>query len=252
MSTDLDLSNLSHAEKYVLIPGLLSHLDDMHKLIAELRARIDALTRPGKTPDNSGVRPSKGHKPNRPGKPKPSGPRQGSLGRKGGGRALTAEPHATVIAKPARCRHCPQEFADTDQWLDARYDKFDLPKVRPSVTRIERHVGHCPCCGCAMPAAVLQGMEPGTPFNANIVALAMYLRVVHTVSYKRLARLLKDLYGLAISEGALDAAFRRAKPRLDADAAAILARLRRAHAIYSDETGVRIDRRGRWNWVFQN
>ena len=60
------------------------------------------------------------------------------------------------------------------------------------------------------------------------------------------------LFGLAISEGALDALFRRVKPRFDAEAAAILARLRRARVVCSDETAVRVDGRACWNWVFQN
>ena len=80
----------------------------------------------------------------------------------------------------------------------------------------------------------------------------MYLRFTHAISYQRLARLLLELFGLAISEGALDGALRRCKPRLDADVAAILARLRRARVVYSDETGVRIDGCGHWNWMFQN
>src|SRR3954452_10265441 len=80
----------------------------------------------------------------------------------------------------------------------------------------------------------------------------MYLRFVHAVSYKRLSRLLLDLYALQISEGALDAAFRRGKPRFDADVAGILARLRRARVICSDETSVRVAGRTHWNWVFQN
>ena len=252
MSTDLDLSKLTHAEKDALILTLLARLDEAHKLIAELRARIDDLTRPGKTPDNSSVPPSKGQKPNRPDKAKRDGPRKGSLGRTGGGRALTAEPDEVVVAKPMRCRHCQAAFSDADQMLDARYDKIDLPKVRPVVTQVERYAGRCRCCGGTTLAALPEGLEPGTPFSRNIVALAMYLRFVHAVSYRRLSRLLLDLFALRISEGALDAAFRRGKPRFDADVAAILARLRRARVICSDETGVRIDGRGCWNWVFQN
>ncbi len=50
----------------------------------------------------------------------------------------------------------------------------------------------------------------------------------------------------------MDAAFRRACPRLDADVAAILARLRRARVIGSDETSVRVGGVTCWNWVFQN
>jgi transposase len=80
----------------------------------------------------------------------------------------------------------------------------------------------------------------------------MYLRFVHHVSYRRLSRLLLELFGLAISEGALDAAFQRGKPQFDAEVSAILARLRRARIVCSDETGVRIDGKGAWNCVFQN
>ena len=95
-------------------------------------------------------------------------------------------------------------------------------------------------------------MEAGTPFSLNLVALAIYLRVIHAVSYRRLSRLFTELFGLAISEGALDAAFRRAKPGFDAGVGAILTRLRRARVVCSDETSVRINGRTHWNWVFQN
>ena len=75
------------------------------------------------------------------------------------------------------------------------------------VTRVEHYAGQCPCCGGITLAPLPEGLEPGTPFSLNIVALAMYLRFVHAVSYRRLSRLLIELFGLAISEGALDAAF---------------------------------------------
>ena len=244
-----DLSLLSHDEKDALIRALWAQVQALTARVAALEARLGT---PPKTPDNSSVPPSKGQKPNRPDKAKPPGPRKGSLGRKGGGRALTAEPDEVVVAKPTRCRHCHAAFCDADQTLDARYDKIDLPQVRPVVTRVERYAGRCRCCGDTTLAAVPEGLEPGTPFSVNIVALALYLRFVHAVSYKRLSRLLLELFGLSISEGALDAAFRRGKKRFDADVAAILARLRRARVICSDETGVRIDGQGCWNWVFQN
>src|ERR671927_311375 len=138
------------------------------------------------------------------------------------------------------------------QTLAARFDKVDLPTVAPVVTRVERHAGPCQCCGSTTLAPLPEGLEPGTPFSPNIVALAMYLRFVHHVSYRRLSHLLLELFGLAISEGALDAAFRRGKPRFDAETAAILARLRRARVVCSDETGVRVHGQKGWNWVFQN
>ena len=161
-------------------------------------------------------------------------------------------PDETVTARPSRCAQCEAALAEADLTLASRFDKVDLPKVVPVVTRVERYAGHCRCCGTTTLAPLPEGLEPGTPFSLNIVALAMYLRFVHHVSYRRLSRLLLELFGLAISEGALDAAFQRGKPRFDAETSAILARLRRARIVCSDETGVRIDGHGCWNWVFQN
>ncbi len=170
----------------------------------------------------------------------------------GGGRALATTPDETVVAKPVRCAHCQAALDEADQVLHGRYDKIDLPQVAPVVTRVERYAGRCRCCGGTTLAPVPEGLEPGTPFSVGIVALAMYLRFVHAISYQRLSRLLGELFGLAISEEALDAAFRRGKLHFDADVASILARLRRARVVCSDETSVRVAGRTCWNWVFQN
>lgn len=244
-----DLSQLTHEEKDVLIRALWAQVQALTVRVAELEARLGA---PPKTPDNSSLPPSQGKKPRRAAKVARRGPRLGSLGRMGGGRALTENPDEIVAARPVRCAHCQAAFGEADQVLHGRYDKIDLPQVAPVVTRVERYAGRCRCCGGTTLAPVPEGLEPGTPFRVSIVALAMYLRFVHAISYQRLSRLLGELFGLAISEGALDAAFRRGKPAFDADVAAILARLRRARVICSDETSVRIDGRTCWNWVFQN
>jgi transposase len=244
-----DLSQLSHAEKDALILALWQRLEAAERRIAELEMK---LAEPPKTPGNSSLPPSKGQKSRRAEKTKRNGPRQGSLGRKGGGRSLARNPDATVVAKVLACVHCQAALSDTDQVLHDLYDKVDLPPVRPVVTRVERYAGHCPRCDQVSLAPVPEGLEPGTPFSVNILALAIYLRFTHAISYQRLSRLFLHLFALQISEGALDAMFRRAQPCFDNETAAILARLRRSRIICSDETTVRIDGRTHWNWVFQN
>jgi transposase len=244
-----DLNYLSNAEKDALIRALWQRLDAAERRIAELEAK---LGEPPKTPDNSSVPPSKGQKANQPEKAKRQGPRHGSLGRRGGGRPPACDPDETVIAKALACAHCQAALTDAEQVLHGRYDKIDLPVVRPVVTRVERFAGHCPCCGHVTLAPVPEGTEEGTPFSVNILALAIYLRFTHAISYQRLTRMFLHLFALRISEGALDAMFRRAKPCFDDEVAAILARLRRSRIVCSDETTVRIDGRTHWNWVFQN
>ena len=181
-----DLSRLSHDEKDALILALWAQVQALTTQVQILTARVAELEAklgvPPKTPDNSSVPPSKGHKPNRAKKAKRSGPRQGSLGRTGGGRALAANPDEVVTAKPVRCAHCQAALGATDQTLHGRYDKIDLPKVAPVVTRVEHYAGQCPSCGGITLAPLPEGLEPGTPFSLNIVALAMYLRFVHAVT----------------------------------------------------------------------
>ncbi len=251
-----DLSQLTHEEKDALIRALWGQVQALTAQVQTLVARVAELEAklgtPPKTPDNSSLPPSTGKKPNRAEKVARRGPRPGSLGRMGGGRPLAETPDEVVSAKPVRCAHCQTALAEADHVLHGRYDKIDLPQVAPVVTRVERYAGRCRCCGSTTLAPVPEGLEPGTPFSVGIVALAMYLRFVHAISYQRLSRLLGELFGLKISEGALDAAFRRGKLHVDADVAAILTRLRCARVICSDETSVRIDGRTCWNWVFQN
>src|SRR4051794_26019076 len=244
-----DLSRLTEAEKDTLIPALWAQVQALTARVAHPEARLNEPTR---TSSNSSLPPSKGHKANRPERERRAGPRRGSLGRAGGGRPLAEEPDQFVIAKAAACAHCRAALDDAAQVLHARYDKVELPPVRPVVTRVERYLGRCPCCGGATLAPVPEGMEQGTPFGVSILALALHLRFTHAISYRRLTRLFLHLFALPISEGALDGLFRRAKPRFEDEAAAILARLRRARVICSDETTVRVAGRTCWDWVFRN
>jgi transposase len=165
---------------------------------------------------------------------------------------LACHPDQTVITKAPACAHCHATLTDAHHVLHGRYDKIDLPVVRPVVTRVERYAGQCPCCGGVTLAPVPVGLEATSPFSGNIVALAIYLRFTHAISYRRLTQLFLHLFALPISEGALDAMLQRARPCFDNAVAAILARLRRSRIVCSDETSVRIDGRTHWDWVFQN
>lgn len=97
------LTHLSHAEKDALILAFWARVQTLTARIAELEAKASD---PPKTPDNSSTPPSKGQNPNRAEKTKRNGPRLGSVGRKGGGRPLAANPDETVTAKAACCAHC--------------------------------------------------------------------------------------------------------------------------------------------------
>ena len=112
-----DLSSLSDDEKDALIQALWAQVQALTARVAELEARLGL---PPKTPDNSSLPPSQGRKPNRDDKSARTGPRQGSLGRKGGGRLLAEAPDETVTARPLGARTARRPWTrPTRRWQAA-------------------------------------------------------------------------------------------------------------------------------------
>lgn len=258
-----DLDRCSREDLKALICTLVQQVEQQEQRIKEQERRITELearlNEPPKNSGNSSVPPSKGFKANKhkgdgkDGKTERTCPRAGSLGRTGTNRPLAENPDKIVGVMAKGCGQCHGALNEADQTLHHAYDKVDIPAVKPIVTRVEIYEGVCPyCAGKTAPAAVPEGLEEGSPFSLNIVALALYLRFIHAISYERLVRLFGDLFGLAVSQGGLNALLWRAKPYFDREVAGILARLRKSRVIYSDETSVRIDGINWWNWVFQN
>ncbi|MGF1522774.1 MAG: IS66 family transposase [Leptolyngbyaceae cyanobacterium] len=241
------LDGLSDEEKDALIAQLWQELQT-------LRAEVEKLKRKRvkKTAQNSSLPPAKGFKPNQTTTEPAPEVRQGSLGRTGGGRELTPHPDQVVVAQAKICPHCESEVADADQQLTAIYERIELPPVKPYVTRVERYGGTCTQCQQRYEAPVPVGLEPGSPYGNSVASMVTYLRYGHAVSYQRLSRLMAEVYGLVISEGAIANLLQRVRGQLATPIAAITQRLRSARLVCSDETGARVAGKNQWEWVFQN
>ena len=220
--------------------------DELRELSKEeLVELVLKLQRPAKTSRTSSRPPSTDRKEKRAGS-KPGGAK---LGHKGHFRSLAAQPDDVVDHRPDRCSGCGHVFApDAAGEVIGAFDSVDLPPVVPIVTRHQRLACACPGCGARVKAAPLVS---GSPFGPNIQALALYLKHVQHVSYQRLQAMFGDVFGLTISQGALGNMFGRAQAAFDAKKAVILARLRSARAVASDETGVRIEGVNAQHWVFR-
>jgi transposase len=163
---------------------------------------------------------------------------------------LTAAPDVTIAAKAESCGHCGADVGSQRQACRHAYDHIEIPPLVPQVTRIELHGGRCACCGRRFRAAPPSGMPPGTPFGPNVHALLFYLHHSHHVSFERLARMMRELFGLTVSEGAIANAFARMAEPLEALRQSVKARLAMAEVVASDETGMRVAGATHWLWVY--
>jgi len=230
---------------------LLSRLDAMDKRIgaleeenAALRAKLNL---PPKTPDNSSTPPSHGHKASGDTTAKPKG-----QAHKGAHRPLHPNPTSKRDVMAEQCQHCAADVSGVAQTALQSYDRIEIPEIKPDVTRVTLHGGICPCCAKRFKAVAPKGHEPGSPFGPNLRAFAIYLRASHAIPFERLARLMSDILGLDISEGALVNIMDDSRNAFSEQVKLIRAKLLCGSALQSDETGMRVGKKTWWAWVFHH
>ena len=249
--TRRDLACLTSEKKDALILALFDRIAALEAKLAERDRGGAGPAGPAKTPGNSSLPPSRGQKTNKP--PRPKGPRKKRDG-PGISRRLADAPDRVVDCLADSCTRCGRAIGADGQGVRQSYDHIDLPPIRPVVTRVRIWGRRCPGCRRRVRGTPPADMPPGTPFGPGIRALLAYLHHQHAVGYQRLAGLMGEVFGLAISEGAIAGGLRRAGTALVPVGTAIRDRLRHARVIGCDETGARLTTeadgtRMAWEWV---
>ena len=244
MTPPPDFSSLSSTEKDALIRTLLARVD---ALIAENAALRERLNLPPKTPDNSSVPPSQGHKTSGESEPKPKAKTHA-----GSHRPLHPNPTRRRDVLADRCEHCRADVSAIRQAAVHAYDRIEIPEIVPDVTRVTLHGGVCPGCRQRFRAPPPAGLAPGSPFGPNLRAFVLYLRFAQAIPFERLARLMSDLLGLEISEGALANMLEASGDAFACQRSLIRDRLLSGTILQSDETSARVGNKTWWTWVFHN
>src|SRR4051812_38881991 len=189
------------AARLARIEGLAARVAALETENAALRARVgmleaenaalradnaalrEKLGRPPKTPGNSGTPPSRGHKANGAAEAR----RKGKV-HAGAHRPLHPEPTRRRDVFAERCPHCRAALAAAGQAPLQAYDRIDIPRITPDVTRVTLHGGTCPCCHGRFEAAPPPGPEPGSPVRPKPRALVLYPRPRPAIPVPRPAR----------------------------------------------------------------
>src|SRR5271155_3711699 len=238
------LAHLSKEDLITLVLAQAAAIETLTKRVAELEAK---LGQPPKTPSNSSVPPSQGYKANGSAKRKAK-----RKAHPGAHRPLHPKPTRCLEVLAERCGHCQTDVSTVQQVPVHAYDRIEIPEIVPDVTRVTLHGGICPCCARRFKAAAPAGLEPGSPFGPNLRAFVLYLRFGQAIPFERLARLMQDLCGLEISEGALANMLAESASAFARQTEAIRARLLAGTVLESDETSVRVGKKTFWTWVFHH
>lgn len=153
---------------------------------------------------------------------------------------------------PAQCPDCggPVRW----QRVVSQYQE-DLPVQRPVVHEFRVAIGQCRGCHRRV-----QGRHPGQTSDAlgaaavqlgpQAVALAVILNKQCGLSFGRIATLLGDRFGLAVTRGGLVHAVQRAARQAQPTYEALCAQVRASPAVTPDETGWKVGGHAHWLWAF--
>ncbi len=156
-----------------------------------------------------------------------------------------------TVATPCVCPHC-QEATDQSQLGSTSYLQEDIVlRPRTIVTHWIHQTAWCPGCRRKV-FRTLEGELPFAPIGPTAKAAALYLRHETKLPYRKLQKLMSDLFGLdfvpASSLGFEKRARRQAQPIYDD----LIEKMRHSDLVHADETYWREDGENVFIWYAGN
>ena len=222
-----------------LVTAVEAELSSLREQVADLQRQL------GRHSGNSGQPPSQ----DGPAAPPRTRSRRRSQGRRPGGQpghagrtrlqAERADDHKDHW--PTQCGGCGAALPRVAAGDPAVRQVHDLPEPPPLFVMEHRaQAVCCPGCGTRTRAPFPAGVDGPVQFGPRLEELAAYLRYVQHLPVVRLRDLLRELHGVKLSTGAVEALCRRATARL-ADRAAQLGEQALALPVACmDETSLRV------------
>lgn len=244
----------------ILIDQLIKRVDELtvlaHSLASEnrlLKHRLSKYETP-KNSSNSSIPPSKDE--NRPKKNQSLRKKShrkpgGQPGHKGETLEMSILPDEFVDHVPGYCTTCGEYLEGKAAELESERQIVDLPKIQAIWTTHRQYSKTCNC-GHKTTSKFPDHINVPVQYGSRIESLICYLHARQYLPYDRMAELLKDSYGVKISQGSIDNIIKRFAAKGTRVYNRIKAEIMSAQVVGSDETGIKISGKKHWAWTWQD
>jgi transposase len=177
----------------------------------------------------------------------------GQPGHRGAGRELRPEDQVDEIVDhyPDACGGCGRRFGVGQRRVGERFGRHqvcELPPISVIVTEHRTHQLRCRHCR-ARTSARLPDVIGASAFGPRLQAAVVTLTARHRISRRAITELARDLFGVTLSAGAVDAICQRASNALAAPYLHLQDWVLDQGAVHVDETGWRTSGEGRALWT---
>jgi transposase len=244
------LEKLSREELVVVVKLLRAEIEQLKARIAELEAKSPS-GKPPATSRNSSQPPSRDQKTNSG--EKKSQKRVGAKpGHKSATRPLVEKPDRVIEAKVEQCANCHADLHGVPPDRIILHQIEELPLARSLVIETQIHEVECPHCHTFQRGVPPEGLEATRLFGPRLEGTVIYYKQEQHMSYERIAETMRDLCGVELSEGGINAILRRGGEAAQPAADKIGDAVAQSKVIGSDETSARVKGRNWWQWVFRS
>jgi transposase len=136
---------------------------------------------------------------------------------------------------PAVCLGCACQLPRVVDIAACRYQQLELRDHRPHVTEWRRHEVDCERCGTSTRAAY-DGAIPSSAFGPCVTAVVAMLTGAYHLSRRKAQKLLRELFGISVSLGAISAMEQRASEALKSAHQEALLEVQYAKVKHADAT----------------
>jgi transposase len=180
----------------------------------------------------------------------------GQSGHRGVGRVLEPEDRVDEIVDhyPDACRGCGHEFTLDEQQPGRRFGRRQVAELPPISVIVVEHRSHrlrCPQCRARTAAALPDGIG-ASAFGPSLQAAVVALTVRNRISRRGIAELARELFGIRLSTGTVDAICQRASRALAGPHAQLQDWVSEQAVLHVDETGWRTAGDSRALWAATN
>jgi transposase len=177
----------------------------------------------------------------------------GQPGHPGAGRELEPEDQVDEIVDhyPEACRGCGREFFADERQPGGRFGRHQVAELPPISVILVEHRTHrlgCPSCATKTTAELPAGIG-GYAFGPNLQAALVTLTARNRISRRGMIELARDLFGVSLSTGTVDAICQRASDALAGPHAQLHDWVLDQRSVHVDETGWRTAGEGRALWT---
>ena len=235
------LNQLSHAQKDALILMQQEQITVLQEAVRQMQSRLNMSSRNSSKPPSSDGLNKPAPKSLRVASQRPSG---GQKGHPGSTLCQAQRPDKIVVhGVPDQCKGCQRRLSFA--YVGETRQVFDLPALRFEVT--EHHAMQAICsCGQVHTGEFPVSINAPVQYGPRAQAAMVHLNQNHAVSVQRTAALMKDLFGLAVSQATVVKAALAGADILQPTVQAIGQGAVASAVLHADETGLRVAKKLHW------